>query len=179
MKFKGFPVLRTDSLVLRKLNQSDWESVSYLRSDKIVNQFVKRPNADSKEKAMDFIEKTNLKINKNQLIYWSISLKDNPKMIGSICLWNFSKDKNIAEIGYDLDPKFQKKGIMNESMKEVLNFGFQTLNLEKIEAFTHKKNESSKGLLINNNFCLNDDRIDKNNLDNIIFEINRPAAKNG
>ncbi|CAM4088498.1 GNAT family N-acetyltransferase [Gillisia limnaea] len=69
MNFKDFPILKTERLTLRKLKESDWENISYLRSDKIVNQFVKRPNADTKEKAIDFIKEINLKINKSQIIY--------------------------------------------------------------------------------------------------------------
>jgi len=179
MKKKEFPQLETERLFLRKLEISDWESISYLRSDKIINQFVKRENADTKEKAIKFIEKTKLKIKNNQLFYWSITLKEDKKMIGSICLWNFSKDEKIAEIGYDLDPKFQNKGIMNESMIAILKFGFQILNLEKIEAFTQKQNKNSISLLIKNSFRLNEKRNDQENIDNIIFELNRPAANNG
>jgi len=176
MKFIDFPLLVTERLILRKLEESDWESISYLRSDKIVNQFVKRANADTNKKALDFIKNTNLKITKDLLIYWSISFRNDQKMIGSICLWNFSKDNKTAEIGYDLGPKFQNKGIMNEAMIKVLDFGFQILSLDKIEAFTHKKNENSKSLLIKNNFRLNQKRLDQDNLENMIFEINRPAA---
>ena len=36
------------------------------------------------------------------------------EMIGSICLWNFTDNQKSAEIGYDLSPKYQRKGIMNE-----------------------------------------------------------------
>jgi ribosomal-protein-alanine N-acetyltransferase len=176
MKIEEFPVLKTERLTLRKLVETDWESISYLRSDKIVNEFVKRAKADTKEKAIEFIKNTNSKIDNNLIIYWSISLKNDKKMIGSICLWNFSEDKKTAEMGYDLDPKFQNKGIMNESMHKVLDFGFQQLNLEKIEAFTHKRNKNSIRLLIKNNFQLNKTRLDKNNLKNLIFEIIRPVV---
>ena len=122
-----FPTIKTERLVLKKLNESDWETVSYLRSDKIVNQFVKRKNADTQEKALEFILNTNLKISNNELIYWCITIKNESKMIGSICLWNFSEDRKVAEIGYVLDPKYQRKGIMNESMIAALNFGFRKL----------------------------------------------------
>jgi len=176
---KPFPTIKTERLVLRKLKESDWETVSYLRSDEIVNQFVKRKNADTQEKALEFILNTNSKISNNELIYWCITLKNEPKMIGSICLWNFSKDKKVAEIGYDLDPKYQGKGIMTESMIAVLNFGFQQLNVKKIEAFTQQQNENSISLLINNQFQLKKGRFDKNNEDNRIFELYRPAANNG
>ncbi|WP_367183291.1 GNAT family N-acetyltransferase [Christiangramia sp.] len=67
---------------------------------------------------------------------------------------------------------------MNESMMAILNFGFQILNLEKVEAFTQKQNRNSISLLIKNNFLLNEKRNDQNNIDNIIFELNRPVANN-
>ena len=126
-----FPTIKTERLVLKKLKESDWETVSYLRSDKIVNQFVKRKNADTQEKALEFILNTNLKISNNELIYWCITLKNESKMIGSICLWNFSEDRKVAEIGYDLDPKYQRKGIMTESINAVLNFGFRKFQISK------------------------------------------------
>lgn len=69
-------------------------------------------------------------------------------------MWNFSKDNKKAEVGYDLNPLFQRKGIMSEALKSILGFGFNNLNLDKIDAFTHKKNESSKKLLEKNGFIL-------------------------
>ena len=175
MKFKPFPQLKTERLVLRELLKSDWKRVSYLRTDPIVNQFVKRPNADTKEKAIDFIERTKLGIKNSETIHWTISLKNNFGMIGSICLWNFSEDRKTAEIGYDLDPIFHNTGIMNEAMTAVLKFGFNVLGFNKIEAFTQKNNEASTKLLRNNEFFLNKDRFDEGNPKNIIFEKFNPS----
>ncbi len=173
MNFHPFPVIETERLMLRKINLEDWPLISYLRSDKTVNQFVKRPNADTKEKAIAFIERTLDSINKNELIYWSISLADDPTMIGSICIWNFSEDKKTGEVGYDLDPKFHKLGIMNEVLQAVIKFGFIELKLDKIEAYTQKKNENSMKMLQRNNFVLNDIKKDKGNPLNLIFELKK------
>ncbi len=93
MNFTPFPTIETERLILRKIALEDWEIISYLRSDSIINQFVKRPNADTKEKAIDFIERTLKSIVENKLIQWCITLKGDPIMIGSICIWNFSEDK--------------------------------------------------------------------------------------
>ena len=93
-------------------------------------------------------------------------------------MWNFSNDNKIAEIGYDLSPTFQRKGIMDEALKSVVTFGFSKLNLSKIEAFTHKENQSSIRLLENNKFLFIENRKDKNNTKNIIFEIEKPVANN-
>lgn len=165
--------IKTERLLLRELKQTDWDVISYLRSDTDVNKFVKRPGAESKEKALEFISKISTGIKKQNIYYWSITEKSNPKMIGSICLWNFSEDKKTAEIGYDLNPEFQQKGIMNEALKSVLIFGFKNLNLETITAFTHKENLSSKKLLEKNKFKLMQERKDSHNKNNIIYEIKK------
>lgn len=167
------PEIQTERLLLRRLKPSDWEMISYLRSDEKVNEWVKRASAESKEKALAFISKTNRGIENRNLYYWAITEKNSDQMIGSICLWNFSKDQKIAEVGYDLSPKFQRKGIMNESLKRVLDFGFKELNLDFIEAYTHRQNESSKLLLERNGFVLILSKKDENNQDNIIYELKK------
>ena len=173
MHKNNFLEITTERLFLRRLKQSDLEMISYLRSDKEVNKFVKRPNADSKEKALEFISKTNKGIDDQNLYYWTITEKNSPEMIGSICLWNLSKDRKTAEVGYDLSPKFQGKGIMNESLRSILEFGFKNLNLDFIEAYTQKNNESSKKLLERNGFILIPDKKDEDNHENIIYEIKK------
>ena len=173
MEFTPFPELKTERLILRKLEEFDCNMVLFLRSDKIVNQYIKRPKTESKADAIKFINKINKGIVDNEWFYWSITLKDNPKMIGTICLWNFSDNGKVAEVGYDLDPKFQGKGIMNEALKCVIEFGFDILKLNNIEAFTHKENISSTKLLLKNKFKLIEDRKDEDNLNNIIFEIGK------
>jgi len=61
----------------------------------------------------------------------------------TICLWNFSSKKNVAELGYELDPALQGEGIMSEALKKIIEFGFQEIELKKIEAYTHKNNDNS------------------------------------
>ena len=179
MKFLPFPEIKTERLLLRKIEESDCDVILFLRSDKTVNKFIKRPKSrrtKNKADALKFITKIDNGIKNNKFISWGITLKNNPKIIGTICLWNFSKNNEIAEVGYDLNPIFQRKGIMSEALNYIVNFGFNTLNLSKIEAFTHIKNENSRRLLEKNGFKFIKNRIDRGNTFNIIFEIENPAA---
>jgi len=73
MEVKHFPEIETERLLLRRLKNSDWEMISYLRSDKNVNKFVKRPSAESKEKALEFISKINDGIENQSFYYWTIT----------------------------------------------------------------------------------------------------------
>ncbi|MDB5264410.1 MAG: family acetyltransferase, partial [Adhaeribacter sp.] len=166
-----FPELKTERLLLRELEKPDWKIIFYLRSDEIINKFIKRPRPENKAAAIEFINKIKQGIRNNEWLYWCIILENNPQVIGTICLWHFSEDRKVAEVGYDLHPGYQKKGIMSEALNRVMEFGFNELKLTKIEAFTHKDNESSKRLLTRNNFHLVYNRIDEGNLDNVIFEI--------
>lgn len=168
----SFPELETERLQLRKLEESDFERIIYLRSDPVVNQFVKRPKAENREDAIAFIEKISLQFLSGKSIYWVISKKDAEVMLGSICLWNFSEDGKTAELGYDLSPAAQGNGFMDEALKRVLKFGFDDLNFEKIEAYTQKNNQASIKLLKRNGFIKNPERSDPDNPLNIIFELN-------
>lgn len=177
MKFQPFPEIKTERLLLRKIKVSDVDEVLFLRSDKTVNKFIERlENRQTKNKAdaLKFIEKIIIEIKNNKSISWEITLINNPKMIGSICLWNFSNNLKTAEVGYALNPIFQNKGIMSEALQCVIDYGFKKLKLDTIEAYTHIKNENSKKLLEKNCFKLIDYRKDDNNVANIIYEIQNP-----
>lgn len=173
MIFKPFPLLQTQRLILREPQIADWPVVSYLRTDSTVNQFVKRSSAETEEEAIEFIENALSNMANDKLVNWFICLKDDPKMIGSICLWNISEDRKTAEIGYDLNPQFWGKGIMHEAMQAVIKYGFEILALHRIEAYTSYENSASLGLLRKNGFTLNKEKTDADNPDNRIFELIR------
>jgi ribosomal-protein-alanine N-acetyltransferase len=176
MNKNNFPEIHTERLVLKRLEKSDWKVISFLRSDKNVNQFVNIPAAETKEKALKYIDKINTGVDKQNIYYWKITERNKNEMIGSICLWNFSKDDKTAEIGYVLSPEYHRKGIMNESLKNVTKFGFQKLNLNLIVAYTHYLNKSSIKLLKRNGYNLVKGKKDEDYPDNIVFELKRPAV---
>ncbi|MEP7168100.1 MAG: GNAT family N-acetyltransferase [Bacteroidota bacterium] len=152
INFAPFPVLTTERLVLRQLKTEDENEVFTIRSNERVNKYIDRPKTNSIEDVRKFIHKINTGMNNNESVLWAISQKNNSRLIGSITLWKISKENYRAEIGYELHPEFHGKGIMQEAFKKVVEYGFQTLNLKTIVAFTHKNNETSKKLLEKNNF---------------------------
>lgn len=152
LNFSPFPQLVTDRLILRQLSLNDAEEVFILRSDETVNKYLARPRATTIDDAKAFIERINLAIDTNHSIFWAICFIGDPKLIGTICLWNFSEEENKAEIGYELLPQFHGKGIMQEAFLKVVEFGFQNLRLHSIEACTTLQNKSSIKILERNYF---------------------------
>lgn len=143
--FSPFPVLFTQRLVLRQLVSTDNKAIFKLRTDPIVNKFLGRQLSKSLEDATTFIKIINENIDKNKSIYWAIILKG--KLIGTVCLFEFTEDNTKAEIGYELLPLSHGRGFMQEAVSKVLEYGFQHIGLELIEATTHSENLSSTKLL--------------------------------
>ena len=150
--FTSFPVLKTERLILRQLISSDNIEIFALRSDDNVNKYLNRKPSKSIDDAKTFIQTINKNIQRNDSIYWAITLNGTDKLIGTICLFDFSDDNLKAEIGYELLPDFQGKGIMQEATSKVIGFGIQHIGLNSIEAYTHSENESSTRLLKKLNF---------------------------
>ncbi len=93
--------------------------------------------------------------------------------IGSICYWNFDFEKKTAEIGYELLPQFHGKGFMEEALSKIIDFGFNELNLQSIEAFTDVNNKPSIKVLEKYNFVQNK-TFELKEVENLImFELTR------
>jgi ribosomal-protein-alanine N-acetyltransferase len=150
--FTPFPVLKTGRLTLRQLRSSDDNEIFSLRSNDIVNKYLDRKPGKSVDDAKNFIKTIIENIQSHDSIYWAITLNGTDKLIGTICLFNFSEDHSNVEIGYELLPDFQGKGIMQEAISIVIHFGFQHVGLSSIEAHTHTENQSSTRLLEKLNF---------------------------
>lgn len=167
------PNLSSDRLTYRRVTKEDASQVFFLRSDKGVNKYIQRKFPETISDAEAFITKTNKSVDENTLFYWAINLNETSDLIGSICLWNISEDKKTAEVGYDLHPSFQKKGYMDEAIKTIIQFGLNEINLNAIEAFTHKENMPSKKLLTRNGFQLEENRVDEGFPHNAIFRLEK------
>lgn len=152
--FTPFPVLFTDRLVLREITLDDDNEVFYQRSDKSMNEYVGNPLCNSIEEAREWINKISANTVNGDGIFWGVNLKDDPKLMGGFCYWNLAPEERKAEIGFGIYPQHQGKGYMDEVLKVGLNYGFETMNLERIEAYTHQQNKKSIHLLEKNGFVL-------------------------
>jgi ribosomal-protein-alanine N-acetyltransferase len=152
MNSATFPILTTERLTLRQLSIDDQHSIFDLRSDPEINKYLDREPSKTIEDAVNFINKVNDNIQKNNSIYWVITLAKTKTFVGTICLFDFSNKKSSCEIGFELITKFQGQGIMKEATQAVIDYVFQTLKFKKILAFTHYNNQNSTNLLLKFNF---------------------------
>lgn len=151
--FEPFPFLITDNYFLRRLAPTDAPAVFILRTDEEVNRYLDRQRAISLEDAVAFIQMIDDNIAKGKSIMWAICTQDNPSLMGTICLFNIDTERSTAEIGYELLPAFQGKGIFKEVMPAVISFAFNSLGARAIEACVSSANLVSIKLLERHGFA--------------------------
>jgi ribosomal-protein-alanine N-acetyltransferase len=166
-----FPVIKTKRLMLRRLIPEDRRTIFLLRSDKQVSMFINRTITNSETEATAFIEKIRSNDDLGVAFYWAICLDADPELIGTVCLWNFSEDKKQAELGYEMFPAFQGRGLMSEAINAVLDYGFKDCGLTAIEAYTHRDNIRSKKLLSKFRFQYLPDKPDADNINNEVYRL--------
>lgn len=145
--FTPFPILVTARLILRQLAMDDEQEIFTLRSDKEINKYLDRQLSVTLDDARNFINKVNENTNKNNSVYWAITLANSNTLVGTVCLFGFSSERASCEIGYELLTNFQGQGIMKEAVEKVIGYAFNTINVQKMEAFIHRDNQSSINLL--------------------------------
>jgi ribosomal-protein-alanine N-acetyltransferase len=145
--FSEFPALTTSRLLLRKLSLDDAPVIYALRADFEVARLTGKKPFTALDEATTYINKIENLIHKNECIFWGISYKDSTALIGAICLWNFDLPEETVEIGYELLPQFQNKGIMAEVVACIVAYGFDTMGVKTIVAFPSSENPGSVKLL--------------------------------
>lgn len=163
------PRIKSNRLLIRPVIHKDGKSVFQLRTDPKVNQWVKRSKPSNLADAIAYIDKCNQQVENDECVYWGIQEQGSEEMIGSISLWNYSADRKTAELGYDLLAPYWNRGYLSELFPLVLNYGFQQLHFNRIEAFTQKQNAASIRLLEKHHFILDMKQSDPDNADNLIF----------
>jgi ribosomal-protein-alanine N-acetyltransferase len=152
VNFNPFPNLQTQRLLLKQISKVDVENIFEIRSDKDTMHFIPRPIAKTLDDAIYIVNRITDGINKDESINWGIYLKDTAKLIGIVGFVRMNKDSYRAEIGYILNKNYHKKGIMTEAVKALIDFGFNTMQLNSIEAIIHPENKASIGLVESRKF---------------------------
>lgn len=147
-----FPLLYTENTILGELREDDVQDIFTLRSDEAHNRYLDRSRASSPDDALAFIRKIAGIVREKQGLFWAIRLKQDQAFVGTVALFGFNEERTQAELGYELLPRFKSRGLMKEVLPAVIAWSFETIKLQRVEAWTHKENAPSIRLLDINGF---------------------------
>jgi ribosomal-protein-alanine N-acetyltransferase len=154
-----FPELKTNRLLLRQFVKQDIDNVYRGLSDPAVIQFYGvsfRSLGETKEQMKWFDE-----LEKNGTgIWWAICSADSSIFYGASGLNNLQKKHAKAEAGFWLLPEYWGLEIFKEAMPLILNYGFDHLDLHRIEGFVESNNVNCKKALEKIDFNYEGTRVD-------------------
>lgn len=140
--------LETERLYLREFQIDDFAAVHEYGSLPDFSQYeLWGPNTEPH--SMQFIEEAIAKsLQVPRLEYeMAIILKDTDELIGGAHISLASEKSAIAEIGYAVNPRFQKQGYATEVSRALIKYGFEHFNLRVIYATCDTRNIASYKVL--------------------------------
>ena len=144
--FSAFPVLITDRLTLRKLLPSDAAGVQVFRGDSRVQRY-NGPVLQDLEEVQSLIGELDAEFNTQAGISWAVTFTDIDEVLGLFSFHDWNKYHRRAEVGYDLARAYWGQRIASEALREIVRFGFEQMNLNRIYAGTIADNHESVRLL--------------------------------
>lgn len=84
--------------------------------------------------AYDFVDSSNSAMLRQESLVLGAYLKSTGELAGKCMLFSYDKDSKRAEIGFGLRRPGWGKGYINEAGEALIQYGFATLGLRRIEA---------------------------------------------
>jgi len=141
--FSNIPTLRTQRLTLRKIKPEDSADMfEYSRIPDVSEYLLWTPHKNE-DYTRDYLEQLQSQYRDGYFYDWAVVLpvRDSSslygvrqKMIGTCGFTSISLDNNAAEIGYVLNPNYWGYGFAPEAVMAVLDFGFNKMGFNRIEA---------------------------------------------
>jgi ribosomal-protein-alanine N-acetyltransferase len=141
-----FPIIKTERLLLRQFVDNDLKNVfKGLSHPDIIKYYgVSFQTLEATKEQMTFFAD----LEKNETgIWWAVCSADNKTFYGAGGLNSLNREHKKAEIGFWLISEFWGNGIMKEAMPLICNYGFDNLELHRIEGFVESENKNCKNAM--------------------------------
>ncbi len=143
----SFETLSTERLLLRKLTPEIFDYIYSHFSDEELMKFLGTPNEEALAKEKEK-HRNGLSTFNKSFCYFQILDQSHQQIIGWCGYHTWYLDHRRAEIGYGLfDDSYKQKELMSEAVSVILDYGFNQMNLHRIEAFIGKENAASLNLV--------------------------------
>lgn len=145
--FKNPPILECDRIILRKMDRSFADDMFEYASNPAVTKYLTWDVHPNRRFSYNYLGYVNSRYRTGEFFDWAITMRDSGKMIGTCGFTRFNFSSYSAEIGFVLNPKYWGYSIAPEASRRVIRFGFDTLELHRIEARYMENNIQSRRVM--------------------------------
>ena len=145
--FTPFPVLSTPRLILRALRISDLDDLYEYASDPEIDHYVPWEHYKNIEEARENLNEFLEEYQKDGLGAWGIEHRVDKKLIGIINTSIPHRINRRVEVGYTIARAYWGQGYATEAVQAVIKFGFEKMDLVRMEAVVLRDNIASARVL--------------------------------
>ena len=145
--FKHPPILECDRVILKKMDRSFADDMFEYASNPAVTKYLTWDVHPNRRFSYNYLGYVNSRYRTGEFFDWAITMRDSGKMIGTCGFTRFNFSSYSAEIGFVLNPKYWGYSIAPEAARRVIRFGFDTLELHRIEARYMENNIQSRRVM--------------------------------
>ena len=132
--FTNMPKMESERLYFRAIKRHDVYDIYEYSSNPETSKYLLWNPHQSIDTTKEFIDIVISKYKSGDYNDWAIVYKDTEKMIGTCGFTRIDEDNRVVEIGYVLNPDFWGFGLATEAVERVLEFAFEVLNVNRVEA---------------------------------------------
>lgn len=143
----GLPRLETPRLILRPMERSDAADLFEYAGRRDTSRYLLWSPHPSLEYTRSYLTMIGRFYRKGQFFDWAVVEKESRKMIGTCGFTRIAEQHKLGEIGYVLNPAFHGRGYATEAVGAVIAFGFETLELNRIEGRYMVENTPSRRVM--------------------------------
>lgn len=146
--FARFPELEAGELLLRALRPEDAHDLYTIFSDEQVTEHYDLETLTNPSEALELIDRFNRRFDNRIGLRWAIVRRESPDVVLGTCGYNiWIQPSARAVLGYDLGQSHWRQGIMSRALYATLDFGFNQMALNRVEALSFAENTASRQLL--------------------------------
>lgn len=139
-----FPTLETDRLLLREIVPADAAALFEVHGD---HESMKWFGSDPLRDEAAVVKLIELFAGWRRLgnpgTRWGLQIKGQSRLVGTCGLFGWNRSWRRCTIGYELHPQFRGNGYMQEALRAVLSWGWEHMELNRVEAQIHPDNADS------------------------------------
>ncbi|MFN7249907.1 MAG: GNAT family N-acetyltransferase [Anaerobacillus sp.] len=145
--YGNLPTLETERLILRKVTLNDVEDMYDYGSNGEVTKYVTWETHKTLSDSKGFVDFVLNQYENGKVAPWGIEYKETGKFIGTIDFVSWQVNHHVAEIGYVISPDYWGMGITTEAANEIIKFGFDNMDLVRIQARCFVENRGSERVM--------------------------------
>lgn len=139
----SMPTLETDRLILRRINMKDAQDIfEYSRDAEVARHVLWAAQKDISE-AKDYCRFMMKRYRQDLPSSWGIVDKSSRRLVGTIGYMDYREEHGSVEVGYSLAKWMWNGGYMTEALRRVIEYTFEAMDINRIEAQHELDNPSS------------------------------------